>query len=163
MPKRKSAGASEWVDPDDAPELTDEFFDNAEIFQGDTFVRRGPGRPRSAATKEQISVRLDPEVLAKLRGAGPGWQSEINVLLRRALGLDQVDAAAQRHVKAADLPEMIRTVYTTFAGIAEAEPITRKKSGKSTSPLRTTAGDKPVTRKKTIHPAITSVTTPEGR
>jgi uncharacterized protein (DUF4415 family) len=43
--------------------------------------------------KEQISVRLDPDVLAKLREAGPGWQSRINVLLRQALQLDAAAAA----------------------------------------------------------------------
>ena len=40
------------------------------------------------ATKEQISARLDPDVVAKLREAGPGWQSRINALLRQALGLE---------------------------------------------------------------------------
>jgi uncharacterized protein (DUF4415 family) len=62
---------------------------DAEIFDGNRFVRRGPGRPKSHAAPEQISVRLDPEVLAKLREAGPGWQSQINALLREALQLEQ--------------------------------------------------------------------------
>jgi uncharacterized protein (DUF4415 family) len=69
---------------DDAPELTAELRDKAEGFQGNAFVRRGRGRPKSTATKEQISVRLDPDVVAKLREAGPGWQSRI-ALLRQAL------------------------------------------------------------------------------
>ena len=77
----------EWIDPDDAPELTETLFDEAEVFHGDVFVRCGPGRPKSDAVKEQISVRLDPDVLAKLREAGPGWQSQINILLRQALKL----------------------------------------------------------------------------
>lgn len=74
-----------WHDPDDAPELTDAMVERAEVFEGAKFVRRG--RPKSAAAKEQISVRLDPDVLAKLREAGPGWQSQINAMLRQALGL----------------------------------------------------------------------------
>jgi uncharacterized protein (DUF4415 family) len=68
--------------------------DDAEFFRGDAFVRRGPGRPRSDAPKEQISVRLDPDVLAKLREAGPGWQSQINALLRSALRLDEAQKTA---------------------------------------------------------------------
>jgi uncharacterized protein (DUF4415 family) len=87
MKAKKKSGDAEWVDPDDAPELTDAFFDVAEVFHGDTFIRRGPGRPKSDAPKELISVRLDPDVLAKLRAAGPGWQSQINTILRQALGL----------------------------------------------------------------------------
>jgi uncharacterized protein (DUF4415 family) len=87
MPTKKPAGSPEWIDPDDAPELTTEMLAESEVFEGDAFVRRGRGRPKAAATKEQISVRLDPDVLAALRAAGPGWQSRINVLLRQALQL----------------------------------------------------------------------------
>jgi uncharacterized protein (DUF4415 family) len=88
MRKRKTIGSADWADPDDAPELTPEQLATAEVFEGDTFVQRGRGRPRSATTKEQISVRLDPDVVAKLREAGPGWQSQVNALLRGGLGLD---------------------------------------------------------------------------
>jgi len=78
----------EWIDPDDAPELTEATLEDAEYFHGNTFIRRGRGRPKSDAAKEQISVRLDPDVLAKLREAGPGWQTQINALLRQALRLN---------------------------------------------------------------------------
>jgi uncharacterized protein (DUF4415 family) len=88
MATKRHAGSADWTDPDDAPELTAELRDKAEEFHGDVFVRRSRGRPKSAATKEQISVRLDPDVVAKLREAGPGWQSRINALLRQALGLE---------------------------------------------------------------------------
>jgi uncharacterized protein (DUF4415 family) len=60
----------------------------AEVFKGDRFVRRGPGRPKAEVTKEKISVRLDPDVLARLREGGPGWQSRINSVLRKALGME---------------------------------------------------------------------------
>ena len=89
MPTKKRAGSAEWSDPDDAPELTDSMLETAEVFEGDVFIRRGRGRPKSAAAKEQISVRLDPDVIAKLRESGPGWQSQINDLLRLGLGLEQ--------------------------------------------------------------------------
>ena len=91
MPKNEIAGtppATDWTDPDDAPELTEEFFAKAEVYHGDTFVRRGRGRPATGNAKEQISVRLDQDVLAKLRASGPGWQSKVNALLRTGLGLD---------------------------------------------------------------------------
>jgi uncharacterized protein (DUF4415 family) len=94
MPTKNASTSPEWTDPDDAPELTEAMLKDAEYFHGDTFVRRGPGRPKSESAKEQISVRLDPDVLAKLREAGPGWQSQINGLLRQALGLGK--SAANR-------------------------------------------------------------------
>lgn len=89
MVGKKQSGLANWVDVDDAPELTAELLSHAEVFQGDTFVRRGPGRPKAEIVKQLISVRLDPDVLAKLREAGPGWQSQINVLLRQSLDLGE--------------------------------------------------------------------------
>lgn len=86
MSNKNAAGAT-WVDPDDAPEMTEAFFDKAELFEGDMFIRRGRGRPPSETRKELISIRLDPEVLDRLRASGPGWQSRVNELLRQALGL----------------------------------------------------------------------------
>lgn len=88
MPGKKSVGSAEWVDPDDAPELTDAMLADADVFEGERFVARGPGRPKATVTKEHINVRLDPDVLARLREGGPGWQSRINAILRVALGLD---------------------------------------------------------------------------
>ena len=41
MPRKKKSGAVAWTDPDDAPPLTDAFFDRAEIRHGDRIVRRG--------------------------------------------------------------------------------------------------------------------------
>ena len=87
MQARKQTGSGEWVDPDDAPLLTKTMLDDAEWFEGNTFVKRGRGRPPTGNAKEQISVRLDQEVLATLRRAGPGWQAQVNALLRGALGL----------------------------------------------------------------------------
>lgn len=101
--KKNDAGAqppaAEWTDPDDAPELTEEFFADAEYFHGNTFIKRGRGRPPTGNAKELVSLRLDQQVLAKLREAGPGWQSRVNDLLRQALfppasvGPEDVEAA----------------------------------------------------------------------
>lgn len=86
MQKNDAAGKSEWIDPDDAPELTDKFFEQAEVWHGNTFIRRGPrGRPKSSNAKELVSIRLDPDVLAKLRADGPGWQTRLNDILRKTL------------------------------------------------------------------------------
>jgi uncharacterized protein (DUF4415 family) len=96
MRAKKRSGSTGWIDPDDAPELTAEMLAEAEVFKGDRFVRRGPGRPKAEVTKEKISVRLDPDVLARLREGGPGWQSRINVVLRKALGLGAAAAGIPR-------------------------------------------------------------------
>ena len=72
------------VDPDDAPELTDEWFDKADLKFGDKIIRRG--RPPGSA-KRLVSLRLDQAVLDRFRAEGPGWQSRINDALRKAAGL----------------------------------------------------------------------------
>jgi uncharacterized protein (DUF4415 family) len=85
MPKKKPSGAKPWVDPDDAPELTPEHFQRADVYVGDALVRRGRGRPRSAVAKQQVTIRLDPELLEKLRATGPGWQTRLNDAVREWL------------------------------------------------------------------------------
>ena len=84
MTESKSSSEDSWVDPDDAPEWTDEMFDRAEIRIGDKVIR--PGRPRGSA-KRAVSLRLDQAVIDHFRAGGPGWQSRINAALRKAAGL----------------------------------------------------------------------------
>jgi uncharacterized protein (DUF4415 family) len=45
------------------------------------------GRPKKADAKEQISIRLDPDVIAGYRAKGEGWQAQMNAALRRDLGI----------------------------------------------------------------------------
>jgi uncharacterized protein (DUF4415 family) len=70
---------------DDLPEITDDVLARAELRIGERVIRRG--RPPSAATKQGIKLRLDPDVLAYFRSQGPGWQTRINATLRRAARL----------------------------------------------------------------------------
>ena len=74
-----------WVDPDDAPDLTDQFFESADQFEGERLVRRG--RPKAEVTKQPVKLRLDPDVLAALRASGDGWQTRVNEVLRASLRL----------------------------------------------------------------------------
>jgi uncharacterized protein (DUF4415 family) len=81
-----------WVDPDDAPEWTDDQFARAAIKIGDRVIRPAngtltkPGRPKSERPKRQVTLRLDQDVLDKLRESGPGWQSRANEILKKAVG-----------------------------------------------------------------------------
>ena len=42
-----------WTDPDDAPELTDEFFERADEYVGDRLIRRG----RPAGSHKTATIR----------------------------------------------------------------------------------------------------------
>jgi len=66
--------------PDAAPELTAEWFENATLMHGEKVIRRG--RPRSSTSKKLVSLRLDQDVIERFRATGPGWQSRINETLR---------------------------------------------------------------------------------
>jgi uncharacterized protein (DUF4415 family) len=81
MERKKPDGESTWVDPDDAPELTEEYFERADWYHGDKLIRRG--RPKSASPKQQVTLRLDADVLEGMRATGPGWQTRANEALRK--------------------------------------------------------------------------------
>ncbi len=59
------------------------------------FQRKAPPLPEPDAAKpatlpgvkEQVSLRLDRDVLDYFQEAGPGWQERINAALRKAAGL----------------------------------------------------------------------------
>ena len=48
---------------------------------------RKRGRPKAAAPKEAVKIRLDPDVLAALRATGRGWQTRVNQILRERFAL----------------------------------------------------------------------------
>ncbi|WP_375429219.1 BrnA antitoxin family protein [uncultured Sphingomonas sp.] len=82
-------------DFDDNPEWTDEDFARARPASEmhpphivDILVRK-PGRPpgSTTSTRQQVTLRLEREVLARLRASGPGWQTRVNEALRKVVGL----------------------------------------------------------------------------
>ena len=78
-------GLKHLVKEDDAPELTQSFFDSADLYEGKKIKSRG--RPKSLVTKQPVKLRLDADVLAALRASGEGWQTRINDTLRASLKL----------------------------------------------------------------------------
>lgn len=86
-------------DPDTAPELTDEWFDKADLHFGDRLVRRGRGRPPLEAPKKLVSLRLDQDVIDAFRTSGPGWQSRINAALRERLRANEDPGRAQARAR----------------------------------------------------------------
>ena len=81
--KRQIAG-----DPDDF-EATDAELATAKPF-AEVFpdlmesIKRGRGRPPVEKPLQHVSLRLDPDVVAKFKATGKGWQGRINEALKRA-------------------------------------------------------------------------------
>ena len=85
MSENKNASESTWIEPDDAPELTDEWFQKADQHVNGVLVKRG--RRPAESPKQAISLRVDADVLEQFKASGPGWQSRMNDALRKAVGL----------------------------------------------------------------------------
>ena len=51
-------------------------------------LRRARGKNKNP-TKEQVAIRLDPDVLAAFRAQGPGWQTRMNTVLKEWLEAKQ--------------------------------------------------------------------------
>ena len=87
--------SSEWVDPDDASELTDEELARAVWKIGgkvvsekegrEAFAKRLRGRPIgsvSKAPKKLTTIRLSSDVIEQFKAAGAGWQTKIDIALK---------------------------------------------------------------------------------
>jgi uncharacterized protein (DUF4415 family) len=71
--EKLSRRSDEEIDTSDIPELTEKFWQNA--------VRNPFYRP----VKQQLTLRLDADIIAWLRRQGRGYQTRANALLRDAM------------------------------------------------------------------------------
>jgi uncharacterized protein (DUF4415 family) len=94
MDVKSKKSATPWVDPDDAPELTDEFLEKGVWRIGGKVVSRDEaqveaakrrGRPVGSGTKISTTIRFDAEVLEAFKASGDGWQTRMNDALKEWL------------------------------------------------------------------------------
>jgi uncharacterized protein (DUF4415 family) len=86
--KKKTKIAPDTPD-EDTPEWTAEDFARAKPLDhfpelADIIRKRGERGPQKAPTKQQVTLRLDRDVVERFKATGPGWQSRINNALRKA-------------------------------------------------------------------------------
>lgn len=74
--KRVDAHVIKPAEYEELPEMTDEMFSRT--------VFKRAGRPRSPNAKQMISLRLPPEVIARWKATGPGWQTRMAKRLEKA-------------------------------------------------------------------------------
>ncbi|MBX9706734.1 MAG: BrnA antitoxin family protein [Caulobacteraceae bacterium] len=89
------------ADPeDDVPPLTAEDFARARparaVFSDEALSQFRPrrGRPSVEERKVQVSIRIEPKILAAFKATGTGWQTRINDVLRAAA--DELPKVARR-------------------------------------------------------------------
>jgi uncharacterized protein (DUF4415 family) len=85
--KRVDAHVVKPEEYEELPEMTDEMFARA--------VFKKAGRPRSTNPKQMISLRLPPEVVARWKATGPGWQTRMAKRLEKT-PLPRAESEAKR-------------------------------------------------------------------
>ena len=78
--RKKSARIS--TSSDEIPEITQEWLAGADLYDGKKLVRRG--RPPLDNPRKLLSLRLQPQVIAKWKASGPGWQTRMAKVLERS-------------------------------------------------------------------------------
>ncbi|MET0745921.1 MAG: BrnA antitoxin family protein [Microvirga sp.] len=129
----------ERVHPDDAPEMSDEWFAKAEIHIDGKPVRRG--RPLIHGERaEGTTLRMPPKLKENLRQTGRGWQSRVVALIA-----DEI-AKPRNRLMAPPAPA-VRSVAKAAASKATAGSAhSSRKSAKSAAaktPLRMAAKKSP--------------------
>ena len=70
------------ADSEDLPEITEEWVAGADLYNGTKLVRRG--RPKLENPRQLLSLRLPPQVIARWKSTGPGWQSRMSDALEKS-------------------------------------------------------------------------------
>ena len=89
MTESKRSLDDSW-DRDTPPEWPDEVWSRAQIAIGGKVIRPATGTltrrgrpPAGDQAKQQVTLRLPPDVIAHFKAGGPGWQTRIGEVLRR--------------------------------------------------------------------------------
>jgi uncharacterized protein (DUF4415 family) len=78
--RKKSVRTS--TSSDDLPEITEQWLAGADRYDGGKLVRRG--RPPLENPRKLLSLRLQPQVIAKWKASGPGWQTRMVKVLEQS-------------------------------------------------------------------------------
>lgn len=76
-------------DPPRRPRTLNDARTEAEAAFKKATVKVAPAVPKTTAApgvREQVTLRIDQDVLEYFQGSGPGWQDRINEALRKAAG-----------------------------------------------------------------------------
>ena len=93
MSQRTEKSVHPFVDPDEAPEWTQDQIDRAEFSIGGKVIRpaqgtltRSPGRPKLADAKQVVTLRLPPSLIERYKREGADWRARMAEAIRKAAG-----------------------------------------------------------------------------
>jgi uncharacterized protein (DUF4415 family) len=91
---------SSWVDPDDAPEITEADMERGEWFIGGVKVPPEEGKAafREMLGKKQVNMLLDRQVIEyfKAKAGGRGYQTLINETLKQVIERETLEETLRR-------------------------------------------------------------------
>ncbi|MBF0310225.1 MAG: hypothetical protein HQL56_11930 [Magnetococcales bacterium] len=76
MNANSDVSETNWTDPDDAPDLTEEWLAKSDLYEGNRLIRTGPSSSNPG---------LDLDVFLALQARGSNWREEMNTALRQWL------------------------------------------------------------------------------
>ena len=80
MIENKNATRIDWIDEDDAPELSDAFFEQADEYRNGVLIKQGQASQMKAVTK--IELLLEDDVISAFKKRGQDWQANMTEVLR---------------------------------------------------------------------------------
>lgn len=83
MSESKNSSFGSWKDPDDAPELTEAWFEQADVYNGVKLVRNA--KREAVQPKVAVTISCDQDVIEAFQATGAGWQTRMNMALREWL------------------------------------------------------------------------------
>lgn len=90
MSAKRKPTKTNWIDSDDAPELTRELARRAQVSVGGKVIREASGTvtkrgrpPVGDEPKQQVTLRLAPKVIRYFKNSGEGWQTRLNETLEQ--------------------------------------------------------------------------------
>ena len=88
MTAKRKPTKTDWIEPDDAPELTRELARRGRLSVGGKVIREASGTltkrgrpPVGDEPKQQVTLRLAPNVIRYFKQSGEGWQTRLNETL----------------------------------------------------------------------------------
>ena len=66
-------------------------------------IRRSRGRPPKPEAKLAVTLRLDPDTLARFKAQGPDWRTRMSEALKRAREADRAGRACDRRARSSEV------------------------------------------------------------
>ena len=137
-------------DRDDPPRFTREMAERGRHMIGDRVIReaRPRGRPAKPESdrKEKVTLRLSPDVIARARGSGSGWQTRIDEQMRKIQEFQEMLLTGKEPPPRNEIERQIREVMRKVSEAIVGTPFGTKSKATSEVMRRVAAEHEQIAR-----------------